>query len=540
MKDLSIKIRLFVFLSFVVLWNAVTAQTMSVDSFRLLETDMTANTYGTTERDQNGEVAALIKVVTSETGFVFDGGMMGIVKTVQKTGEIWVYVPYGLQKITISHQQLGILRDYYFPVSIEKARTYELKLTTGTVRTIVEQTTTSQFVLFKVSPQNAVVFIDDDDPRSLDSDGMLSVRLNKGTHSYRITATSYISESGAFEVQSEKITKEISLKSAKASLMVNTEQDAEIWINDKKMGTGSWTGSLEAGIYLVETRKPSHRSIKEEITLGQQEQRNLTMAAPIPIYGTLEISSSPLESDVLIDGVPSGQTPLLIEKVLVGNHDLTVRKKGYVDQKVNIKIEENATCSQSITLKAEDPHQYVDLGLSVKWATTNVDASAPEESGGYYAWGEIETKASYSSDNYKYYTNGKTPTKYVNSDKTPVLAPEDDVASVKWGGDWRMPTKQEWEELFNNCDVEWTTQNGVPGRKFTSKKVRYLQNSIFIPAVGEKYKEINRSEGMGRYWTSSSAPKDNSRSSYVTFGSGGFGVFDESRETGRPVRPVCP
>ena len=122
--------RLIVILLSVILPLAAGAQSLSVESFRLLENDLTANTYGTTERDQNGEVAALIKIVTSETGFAFDAGMLGIVKTVQKTGEIWVYVPYGLQRMTIAHQEFGVLRDYYFPIPIEKARTYELRLNT--------------------------------------------------------------------------------------------------------------------------------------------------------------------------------------------------------------------------------------------------------------------------------------------------------------------------------------------------------------------------------------------------------------------------
>ena len=76
-------------------------QSISVSSFRNLETDMTANTTGTMEKDQNGEVAALIKVVTTQTGFTFDGGSLGIVKTKQTPGEIWVYVPRGAKKITI-------------------------------------------------------------------------------------------------------------------------------------------------------------------------------------------------------------------------------------------------------------------------------------------------------------------------------------------------------------------------------------------------------------------------------------------------------
>ena len=106
------------------------AQTISVSSFKLLDTDLTANTAGTMEQDQNGEIAALIKVVTTQTGFTFDGGSLGIVKTIQKPSEIWVYVPRGLKKITIAHPQFGLLRDYYLNIPIEAARTYELVLST--------------------------------------------------------------------------------------------------------------------------------------------------------------------------------------------------------------------------------------------------------------------------------------------------------------------------------------------------------------------------------------------------------------------------
>ena len=73
----------------------ISAQSISVSSFKLLDTDLTANTAGTMETDQNGETAALIKVVTTQTGFTFDGGALGIVKTVQKPSEVWVYVPIG-------------------------------------------------------------------------------------------------------------------------------------------------------------------------------------------------------------------------------------------------------------------------------------------------------------------------------------------------------------------------------------------------------------------------------------------------------------
>ena len=130
-------------------------------------------------------------------------------------------------------------------------------------------------------------------------------------------------------------------------------------------------------------------------------------------------------------------------------------------------------------------HEYVDLGLSVKWATCNMGASSPEEYGDYYAWGETETKSTYDWNTYKWCKGSEnTLTKYCTDsdygtvDNKTVLDPEDDVAHVKWGGNWRMPTDAEIEELRENCIWKWTTQNGKNGYKVTSKK---NGNSIFLP-----------------------------------------------------------
>ena len=122
--------RLFtIFLIILTFHQTLLAQGIFVESFELLSTDLTAIMRETQEIDQNGEVAALIKMVTTQTGFVIDGGMMGIVKTKQDVAELWIYVPHGIQRLVIKHQQLGQL-EYYFPIPIEKGRTYKMVLTT--------------------------------------------------------------------------------------------------------------------------------------------------------------------------------------------------------------------------------------------------------------------------------------------------------------------------------------------------------------------------------------------------------------------------
>ena len=113
------------------------AQKISVANFYLAETDLTANTEGTIVYDQNGDKCALIKVETTQRGFSFDGGSLGITKVEERPGEIWLYVPHGLKRLTVSHPQLGILRNHDLGLSVQQARTYILQLTTDKVVTAV-------------------------------------------------------------------------------------------------------------------------------------------------------------------------------------------------------------------------------------------------------------------------------------------------------------------------------------------------------------------------------------------------------------------
>lgn len=176
-------------------------------------------------------------------------------------------------------------------------------------------------------------------------------------------------------------------------------------------------------------------------------------------------------------------------------------------------------------------HEYVDLGLSVKWATCNVGASKPEEYGDYFAWGETSPKSSYGWSTYKYGSSAKSLTKY-NSyssrglvDNMSQLEKSDDAAHANWGGSWRMPTKAELEELRDKCDWTWTAIGDLCGYKVTSKK---NGNSIFLPAAGYHQAGPLYDVGSnGRYW-SVSINVDNPycvcslriRSSYADWGYG--------------------
>ena len=190
-------------------------------------------------------------------------------------------------------------------------------------------------------------------------------------------------------------------------------------------------------------------------------------------------------------------------------------------------------------------HEYVDLGLSVNWATCNVGESKPEEYGDYFAWGETQPKDYYDWSTYKW-CNGSSDTqiKYCTDsyfgtvDNKTQLDLSDDAARANWGGSWRMPTKAEQDELCNNCTWTWTTQNGVNGYKVTSKS---NGNSIFLPAAGYRYGSgLDLAGSSGYYWSSSLYTDSPDRAYGLRFNSDNVVWSDHYRRRyGFSVRPVC-
>lgn len=216
--------------------------------------------------------------------------------------------------------------------------------------------------------------------------------------------------------------------------------------------------------------------------------------------------------------------------------------------------------------KSPDGAQAVDLGLpsGIKWANMNIGATTPEGYGDYFAWGDPEPyyTAGHSQDNpcsnwktgksagydwasYKWCNGSRdTLTKYCTSssygtvDNKTTIEPDDDAAHVNWGGNWRMPTREELDELRSNCTWTWTTQKGVKGYKVSSKT---NSNFIFLPAAG--FRCLNRfgvygSGADGYYWTSSLSTSDTYCARYIYLEM--FAVRNDwDRYYGMSVRAVC-
>lgn len=181
--------------------------------------------------------------------------------------------------------------------------------------------------------------------------------------------------------------------------------------------------------------------------------------------------------------------------------------------------------------------EVIDLGLSVKWASFNVGAGSPEKSGSYFSWGEIEEKTDYSWSTYKFGPDWEVLTKYCSKDGKTQLEPGDDVAQVRWGGGWRMPTLAEVQELIAKCTWTKATQQGVVGQLVTAPN----GNSIFLPANG-KYgeKSVGNAGKAGYYWTASIDPEaeDPSIACYLTFSDSKGVEIGADRNDGMAVRPV--
>ncbi len=194
--------------------------------------------------------------------------------------------------------------------------------------------------------------------------------------------------------------------------------------------------------------------------------------------------------------------------------------------------------------------EWVDLGLpsGLLWAKCNLGATKPEEYGDYYAWGETDTKEVYLWETYKYCTamdekgwvktlsKYNTDSEYGTPDHLTTLQPSDDVATAKLGNGARMPTETEWRELIANTTSEWTSENGVYGRKLTASNGK----SLFFPAAGGRDgSELYDAGEDGVYWSSSLDADYPGGAWLFGFGSDGQGVYGSNRRYGLSVRAVC-
>ncbi len=340
---------------------------------------------------------------------------------------------------------------------------------------------------------------------------------------------------------------------------------------------GGFTASCEVKVMASNTRTTN---IVADLGVLKQAAMSQTRTAPLSlIYEEIGIDQTDwlnaYGEPIMTSYIPSGVTTSYDSNSgfeVQFNQDVAigVGSLSYTFSPQNAFIQLTPTIVYNIrwsiqpTTGVENNHEWVDLGLpsGLKWATCNVGATAPEEYGDYFAWGETEPyyteghsqdspcstwktgKTGYNWASYKFelgtdnngpFSKYVTKSSYGSVDNKTVLDSEDDAASVNWGGSWRMPTDDNWTELRTECSWTWTTQNGVNGRLVTGPNC----NSIFLPAAGIRSDTYLLDTGSyGHYWSSSLHTDYPLSARRVDFDSDDVVRSGNNRHYGHSVRPV--
>lgn len=308
------------------------AQNISVVSFQKLENDLTARTQSI--EDQNGEPCALIKIVVTGSGFMFEGDGLGIVKTKHKTGEYYIYVPRGAKYLTIKHNDYGVLRQYAYPEKIEKQTTYEMKITLGKVEA------DGNYLIIKVQPAEAAITVDGE---VIDRD--ITPFLKSGEHFYKIECENYTTKEGKLTIsKSEKTKLEVKLERSHGYLTVNyTPEDALIYI-DNKLQTEKTPARLylESGQHNLRVSKERYETVYQQVTIKEGVNHVVAGRMKETAMGKVYVSTNVSNSKVYIDNKemgPAGQS----YDVAVGSHQVKITHSGYYDAIVDVMVKNGET-----------------------------------------------------------------------------------------------------------------------------------------------------------------------------------------------------
>lgn len=440
--------------------------------------------------------------------------------------------------------------EYYYRAENGLYETAEGTLTVddnSEVRTI-DMTPAYSYLDIRTEPAGASVFVDGE----LVGTSPVSIpdKLRRGTVSVTAQKEMYYPEEISYSVpgDTKRHTVTVTLSPQFGTVVCRCDDpEAELWIDNQKVGTGTWTGQLSSrSSHYLEARKKGHlsRSVNFDVVEGGTVTQ--TIGSPEPLYGSIEVLSEPSGAVVKVDGKQVGTTPFILNEVFIGNHRIELSKDGYELYAADFTLDHNQYLPLNYTLKKNEVkataprqeatanmeagtlngYEWVDLGLSVRWATCNVGASSPSDYGNYYAWGETKNKSSYTEGNSKTY-NVVMPD--ISGE------PKYDAATANWGVGWRMPTKEEFEELLDKCNWQWSSQGGRNGYKVTGP----TGNSIFLPAAGGRIgTSLYRAGDFGRYWSSTPNGSNALNACYLFFYSGSHRVAWSYRYSGQSVRPV--
>lgn len=330
----------------------------SVADFDTDPFDLSAKDKQYEKYDGNGDRYAIIKVTSnnpdddlSEYNFNF-GNMMHIVE--EHDGVLWLYVQRNAKLVTISRNGYIPINKYDLHTTIESGKNYVMSLTSE------EKKVYTQMVQFNVKPANAKAIVmvksykegsQEELFGNTDATGAVAKSLEYGTYTYKVLADNYHMAEGRFTLnnRAETLIENVDLRPNFSDITFNVDADADIYINGERKGTRQWSGVLKAGNYQVECRQVNHKSTSQYIQVTENDNSTINLKAPEPILGTAAITSTPLGSDILIDGKNYGQTPKNLD-LLIGKHTIEISKTGYQSETQSFEVREDRTVDINITL----------------------------------------------------------------------------------------------------------------------------------------------------------------------------------------------
>ena len=451
---------------------------------------------------------------------------------------------------------------YYFKVESRFYETWAQEVTVGKGMKELSVSLKPAYGLLEIHtvPEGAEVFIDGQSMgvTPIQRSGMVA----KGDHDLIYRKADYYVANQKISVKGDgslQAVEQVTLKPQFGTVkLLCDDSEADLVVTDpsgKEVFRGKSGSSAQLNsqlTYKLESSRPSHIPQSCGIVGPTIEGKTVEVKvdSPVPLYGELQISSNPSRAEVWVDGERAGTT-IFSKTLLTGRHKVELRKEGFEPLAFEVDIERDKTTqiSKEMQKPAEfGGEEYVDLGLSVKWASCNVGAASPEEYGDYFSWGDVpgEGTSYYNWEDYIWTASGtkedevqldryNTDPEKGFTDNLTRLIRGNDAAWSALGDGWRMPTRAEITELKDKCTWTWTTFKGVNGCRVTGPNGK----SIFLPAAGYMAESSGGSyEETGYIWASDLVVSNPLHASFLYFNNEGAHSSQTSRYYGLSVRPV--
>ena len=339
----------------------VAAQNLSVFSVVSFE-EKPFDTAARDERyrivDGNAQLFSIIKLVSNNPNdnllaYSFDFGLLeSRIKEVD--GDVWVYVQRNAMHVTIKRDGYRPVK-FDLPVTVQPGQVFEMVLSAEALPIYRE------ILLFNIKPAGvkATVMYKSATPGAqlqffgiADDEGTVAKSLELGTYIYEIHSDNYHKSEGRIELKENKgkHVENVTLRPNFSTVTLEAGEGVEIYVDDEKMGTGSWSGVLNAGTYSVECRKAKHKSVSERVTVNAEGEQLFRLKSPVPITGALVLLSKPLGANIIIDGKEHGVTPTTVDGLLIGEHTVTLSKANYNSETFTVQIAENGMLEKEVVL----------------------------------------------------------------------------------------------------------------------------------------------------------------------------------------------